>query len=261
MAASVYSKVLRKWVLVEEQAELEAAREAELADDTISYVGKGKSDKLHLIDGSSKRQDQPHARCGLWVSNRNRQATVNDTLCKKCVKGGASFSTYNQPRDCADCGRKFADSTRRDSNDTLCPDCYEIAGLENAHVDGDHDGAPSETCPMCQAEEEAKLTSGVATQEVTGSPVGTHEGHAGQLHSECADCRISLEGATVAEDYPPAEAPSDASVGAALTEIIAATLHKDWLLGTGKPNNKGGQTIQFKMPDGRMVMIAVAVFS
>lgn len=225
MAGSVYSKVLRQWVRVEEQEALEAQRAAELADDTISYVGKGKSDKVHMIDGASKKQEQPIARCGVWVSNRNRQATVNDTICKKCIKGGTSFSTYNQPRDCSDCGRKFADSTRRDSNESLCPDCFERAGLYNEHSDGMHDGAANEQCPECQEQQQALVEQeqGQQTESV--------------------------------------EAPSDASVGAALTEIIAATLHKDWLLGTGKPNKDGGQTIQFKMPDGRMVIISVGVFS
>lgn len=124
--------------------------EAELADDSIAWAGKGKTETIHLITGASKGAAQPLAVCGQWVSNKKRQPKADQKVCSRCTRGSrASFSTFNQPRDCMDCGRRFADSASQDSSQALCPQCYEAAGIYNAHVDGLHRDEPATDCPDC----------------------------------------------------------------------------------------------------------------
>lgn len=140
-----------QWLEQGEADALKARRAAELADDTVVYVGRGKNrDIAHLIAGRSKGQSQPYAVCGQWVSNRKIVPTT-ERICQKCARGQrTAFSTFNQPRDCMNCGRTFADSASRDSNQNLCPSCYDIAGIENEHQDGEHEGRIVGECPMCQ---------------------------------------------------------------------------------------------------------------
>jgi hypothetical protein len=125
-------------------------REREISDPEIVFAGQGRNrDLVHLVSGASKGQNQPHAVCGLWVSNKWRMPLETEKVCSKCVRGGTSFGTYNQPRTCVDCGRRFADSATRDSNDALCPDCYDRAGTYNEHVDGGHKDVAADDCPDC----------------------------------------------------------------------------------------------------------------
>ena len=140
-----------RWLLSAEAEALKNRLERELVDDAVVYVGRGKNrDIVHLIAGRSKAQHQPLAVCGQWVSNRKIVPTT-ERICQKCQRGQrTAFSTFNQPRDCMNCGRKFADSTSRDSNQSLCPNCYDIAGIENEHQDGEHEGRIVGECPMCQ---------------------------------------------------------------------------------------------------------------
>ena len=58
----------------------------------------------------------------------------------------------NGTRVCAECG------TRRQvanmANEMCCVDCYEIAGLENEHLDGGHEDSIVVDCPMCKQDAE-----------------------------------------------------------------------------------------------------------
>lgn len=57
--------------------------------------------------------------------------------------------TYDCPMRC---GRKLDPSNKDALGVELCPQCYDEAGLENAHSDGHHEG-PDEyvpECPDCQ---------------------------------------------------------------------------------------------------------------
>lgn len=133
---------------------------AEMTDDSIMWAGGGKNRNLvHLISGTSKTRNQPLAVCGQWVGNKKRQPAAEEKVCSKCQRGQrTSFSTFNQPRECMSCGKMFADNASRDNTDQTCGDCYEIAGIENAHQDGYHKDAPDADCPMCQDEPEAAVT-------------------------------------------------------------------------------------------------------
>lgn len=157
------------WMDADELAE----RERMIADETIVFAGQGRNrDLVHVISGSSKFAKQPLARCGLWVSNKYRMIREDERVCSKCVRGGATFTRYNQPRDCQDCGRKFSDSTRRDNNESICADCYEKAGRVNAHMDGHHaadaDGFQEE-CPSCQEDQH------LATGEIGSATLADRE--------------------------------------------------------------------------------------
>jgi hypothetical protein len=124
---------------------------AEMEDPAILWAGGGKNRNLvHLISGAEKAKKEPFAVCGQWVGNRKRQPTASEKVCSKCEKGHrTAFSTFNQPRTCLACGKRFADSSRLDSTQETCPACYEEAGYENAHADGHHRDAPAEDCPLC----------------------------------------------------------------------------------------------------------------
>jgi recombinational DNA repair protein RecR len=51
---------------------------------------------------------------------------------------------------CQECG-ELHKATRLDSSTGLCEKCYDLAGMENEHSDGHHDGAPNSECPDCLA--------------------------------------------------------------------------------------------------------------
>jgi len=127
------------------------AREAAIANEAVVFAGQGKNHKIvHLISDGAKGAKQPRAVCGQWVSNRWRAPLDTEKVCSKCARGSwTSFSTFNQPRICADCGRRFADAAHRDSNSSLCPDCYDLAGILNEHADGGHRELPATDCPDC----------------------------------------------------------------------------------------------------------------
>lgn len=134
--------------------------DAQLADPTVQYVGGGRTSKLHLISGERKnsKSGSTTGDCGQPVSNKRRPATQREIdakeICQKCLKGQrTSFSTYNQPRTCNCCGKRFADNAGRDNTDRTCPKCYEEAGYINAHSDGYHNAdaeGPQADCPDCQ---------------------------------------------------------------------------------------------------------------
>ena len=47
---------------------------------------------------------------------------------------------------CRECGTRI-NPFGPDNNERLCPDCFELAGIENEHTDGHHaNGCPSD-CP------------------------------------------------------------------------------------------------------------------
>ena len=53
-------------------------------------------------------------------------------------------------RICTDCHRKLNSSnTSTHHQPDLCDDCYDLAGLEAAHQDGDHDDTPDTECLLC----------------------------------------------------------------------------------------------------------------
>lgn len=56
---------------------------------------------------------------------------------------------------CLDCGKRTR-STGDEGGTRLCKDCFDKAGLENAHADGYHDAAPCADCPACKAEGRVK---------------------------------------------------------------------------------------------------------
>jgi hypothetical protein len=191
----VHHKTTGWWMDADEAAQLDAS----IADESVFFVGMGRNrDLVHVIAGASKGARQPFAKCGLWVSNRFVPIIESDRVCSKCTKGGATFTRLNQPRQCGDCGRTFADSTKRDNNQTLCPDCYDRAGYENAHVDGYHKAdaeGPQEDCPMCRSEQRE------AAGEEEKTPEEAHENgeHEECLQSDCSLCSASLEYATVSD--------------------------------------------------------------
>lgn len=49
---------------------------------------------------------------------------------------------------CRSCGRNVNPQDWM-SQAELCEPCYDEAGLENSHQDGEHEGQPHEDCPMC----------------------------------------------------------------------------------------------------------------
>lgn len=49
------------------------------------------------------------------------------------------------------CGKHNLDVDQPDAFGLhLCPDCYHLAGWENAHSDYDHDSYPDPDCPLCR---------------------------------------------------------------------------------------------------------------
>jgi hypothetical protein len=158
-----YSSKFGDYLTAAEVSEREALLAAELADDSILYVGSGKNQKIyHLIAGKAKSVKQPLAVCGQWVSNKNKTTTeaTDRKICAKCSKGHkTSFSTFNQPRTCAECGKRYADAASRDTGAEVCADCYEAAGYVNAHDDGYHNDAAEAECPSCQAEARGRSAS------------------------------------------------------------------------------------------------------
>lgn len=186
--------------------------------------GVNRGTRTHLVAAENLNVRQPNAVCGAWVSNTKRPIHQNELtfVCQKCLKGQqAAFTTFNQPRDCGVCGRKFADSTRRDSNESVCPDCFEKAGYENAHNDGHHavdQEGFQQDCPACQDEaaaDQEQATMSVPEQQlVDAHDAGEHQDndedcpkcedekwikmlrneheegfHAGQLVSDCEECQ------------------------------------------------------------------------
>jgi hypothetical protein len=134
-----------------------AEQAAKLADDTILFAGRTRGATMHLIAGKAKRQSSTESICGQRVGNTYRTPSQYEKVCKLCQRGDrrAAFTSQNQPRDCGVCGRRYADSVRRDNGDQTCPDCYEAAGLENEHLDGGHKGKAVEGCPRCAEVEQA----------------------------------------------------------------------------------------------------------
>lgn len=231
MTGREYIPNAQRWMDATERAEWDRL----LEDQSVKFVGGGKGRKLHLIEGASKAQSQPNAVCGQWVSNKRREATAREIaekeLCQRCLRGqSTSFTRWNQPRPCASCGRTFADTASRDNSDALCAECYEEAGLLNAHADGyhalDQDG-PHEDCPECQ---ETPAPSEMASEP--SSPVSS------QVATPAAS-----------------ERPSDALVQRGLAVLIATYLRENGYDEASARNS----TVTFRTEDGRRAIVAVAV--
>jgi hypothetical protein len=102
--------------------------------------------------------------CGLWTSNKWRAPLATERVCSKCTRGGTSFTRYNQPRPCSACGRMFADSKHGDNSQDTCSACWEIAGLENAHIDGLHREIADPECPDTECVERIHAEGGHETE-------------------------------------------------------------------------------------------------
>lgn len=50
---------------------------------------------------------------------------------------------------CAECGQRKIDRKTQGRDSTMCRPCFDIAGLENEHVDGFHDEEAVAGCPQC----------------------------------------------------------------------------------------------------------------
>lgn len=54
---------------------------------------------------------------------------------------------------CRSCNQQFGwQDMEPDTNTLLCPDCYDKAGMENAHNDGHHTTQSNPDCHYCTAE-------------------------------------------------------------------------------------------------------------
>jgi hypothetical protein len=67
------------------------------------------------------------------------------------------MSRTDQPVKCRNCGKLTRSMARGDCTE-LCGDCFEMAGLENAHSDGDHADEPCAECPECKRQEVERMT-------------------------------------------------------------------------------------------------------
>ncbi len=52
---------------------------------------------------------------------------------------------------CINCGKRTRDTGHGEGGTDLCRACLDEAELENAHSDGEHNGAPMKGCPECEA--------------------------------------------------------------------------------------------------------------
>lgn len=66
------------------------------------------------------------------------------------------FSRINQPIVCGECGKTTTQTAGGGTG--LCGPCYDRAGLENEHVDGCHDDAPVDGCPLCAPKAAAEVS-------------------------------------------------------------------------------------------------------
>lgn len=82
---------------------------------------------------------------------------------------------------CTDCHRRLTAANTTIADD-LCDDCYELAGHEAAHQDGDHDAEAHPDCLLCdpnaRADRSRKATTRVSGARIDHRPcyaAGTHE--------------------------------------------------------------------------------------
>lgn len=132
---------------------------AALADDSVVFGGRVRTSTMHLIAGAAKAvKGSTTSICGKSVSNTYLPPSAGEKICSYCQKGrrATGFTSKNQPRTCDDCGKTFADNATRDNGDNLCGACWDKAGYENSHLDGEHRNAPEQDCPSCQKEQAAK---------------------------------------------------------------------------------------------------------
>ncbi len=61
-----------------------------------------------------------------------------------------AFSRHVQPKKCVTCGKL----TTYEINDVgaHCKDCWDLAGMENEHLDGYHKAGDEDECPLCHPE-------------------------------------------------------------------------------------------------------------
>jgi hypothetical protein len=63
------------------------------------------------------------------------------------------FSGLNAIANCRDCGKRTHSSIDGCVDIRLCRDCYDAAGMKNAHFDGHHDTVRENDCKYCQKSE------------------------------------------------------------------------------------------------------------
>jgi predicted Zn-ribbon and HTH transcriptional regulator len=184
-------------------ADGEAQHEAALANDEIKFAGRTRGSVMHLIAGAAKKQGHTTSICGQAVGNTWRVPSQYEKVCKLCQRGDkrAAFTSMNQPRTCTACGKRFADSTRRDNGDSTCPNCWEAAGIENEHLDGGHKDQAVEGCVRCERihSEEDTVTASESPLEPTGATAEHTSGaHSGKLIQDCAGCQNELRDVHIA---------------------------------------------------------------
>jgi hypothetical protein len=161
----------------------QAKQQQMIEDDAVYFGGRVRTNTIHLIAGAVNkgRKSTTMSICGKSVSNMYREPNrATEKVCKFCDTGrqATGFSRINQPRDCVECGKKFADSSE-DSNDALCPPCYENAGRENAHLDGEHRDEADQDCPSCRQEAAAAEQAQIDAE--TAQQAGEDERYAAQV--------------------------------------------------------------------------------
>jgi len=79
----------------------------------------------------------------------------------------------------------------------LCASCFDLAGIENAHADGMHEGAPAPDCIECVG---AAQATGTCQCNCGGSPKGKrsrflpgHDMRNGGLHARIAKVGAFIE--------------------------------------------------------------------
>lgn len=95
-----------------------------------------------------------------------------------------------RPR-CIDCHRVLnsANATVDTSTiDRMCDDCYDLAGLEAAHQDGDHDDAADADCLMCNPD--ARADRSKPSNKITTHTRGSHAAcYAAKAHDKTREGR------------------------------------------------------------------------
>lgn len=73
---------------------------------------------------------------------------------------------------CAECGEKPVDHKTQGADSTMCGDCFDLAGLENEHSDGLHDGEPIVGCPDCYSNSSDEISAKALRFEADAKAAG-----------------------------------------------------------------------------------------
>lgn len=77
------------------------------------------------------------------------------------LKRPTKFRSGSGCYDCGNCGKKTRETGEGESSVKLCRKCYDEAGFECDHLDGNHEpGTLPDDCPLCRPHD-AKACAGI----------------------------------------------------------------------------------------------------